>query len=39
EYSMSQIAVMCGFMDLSHFSKTFKKIMQVPPSQFDFWDF
>lgn len=39
KYSLSQIAVMCGFMDLAHFSKTFKKLMNVPPSQFDFWNF
>lgn len=39
KYSMSQIAEMCGFIDLAHFSKTFKKTMQVPPSRFDFWNF
>lgn len=33
EYSVSEIAYKCGFDDLFYFSKVFKKIIGMPPSQ------
>lgn len=33
-YSVSEIAEKCGFCDIYHYSKTFKKIMGVSPAQY-----
>lgn len=34
KYTLSEIAEQCGFSDIYHYSKIFKKIMGVPPSKY-----
>ena len=34
EYSLSDIAVLCGFRDSSHYIRTFQKYYEVSPSQY-----
>ena len=34
DYNISQIAIECGFGDLSNFNKQFKKIKRNTPSQY-----
>ena len=36
EFSQSEISYMTGFSDQSHFSKTFKKIVGISPSTYQF---
>ena len=34
KYTLSEIAKLCGFSDIYHYSKTFKKIIGTPPSKY-----
>jgi AraC family transcriptional regulator len=34
QYLVSEVAAMCGFINLSHFSSTFKRITGMPPSEY-----
>lgn len=34
KHTISEIAQLCGFCDIYHYSKTFKKIMGIPPSKY-----
>lgn len=34
KYSVSEIAELCGFCDIYHYSKSFKKIIGIPPSEY-----
>lgn len=33
-YTISEIAELCGFCDIYHYSKSFKKIIGIPPSEY-----
>ncbi|MDY4975868.1 MAG: AraC family transcriptional regulator [Clostridia bacterium] len=34
KHTVSEIAELCGFCDIYHYSKSFKKIMGIPPSEY-----
>lgn len=34
KYTVSEIAELCGFCDIYHYSKLFKKIIGIPPSEY-----
>ena len=33
-HTLNEIAFLCGFADAAHFSRTFRRVMGMPPSQF-----
>ncbi|PYS50989.1 MAG: hypothetical protein DMF68_05700 [Acidobacteria bacterium] len=32
--SLAEVALSCGFHDQSHFTKTFKRVMNITPAQY-----